>query len=457
MNNDDDVDNRMFYRFVYENIYTLADKMAVHLVDLLKDIYEEDYLNCPNRVSNCGVFHTRDADRHDETWDSLLVPSYLATTEQYLTRDEETWGSETQVRTFWYANPRYENLSTSGLRLRAGLAICNHCEDLWLSDHIEVFSNTRLCWSCREDYIVCTNCENAQHIDNAFYDEDDEQYFCEECWYGRHRTLTLHNYTYKPDPIFKNHLPLFDKKQLYMGMELEVARNMGDAGNAEINGWITQQSDSFIYVKSDVSVDNGFEIVTHPFTYEWATAHFPYGNFDNLCTIVGVLDTHSSAGTHIHLSKEAFTSVHLWKFIKFHIDNPTFVGALGGRGTAVNYGNLDDLNEVRKDLKEIAQFPKDHPYTKYTRQHGINLNPEYTIELRYMASGIRSKTIKKNQQWAQAVFDYTKRVNFRDAKKGAFADPGYFLGYIEDFDYPELKDFIQSIFPTPKQLDKETI
>jgi hypothetical protein len=129
---------------------------------------------------------------------------------------------------------------------------------------------------------------------------------------------------------------------------------------------------------------------------------------------------------------------------------------MGGRGTTVDYGNLSQLTDIKKgQLKTFAQLPKDQgSFAGYDRRMGINLVPDNTIELRYMASGITTPDIKKNQQWVQAVFDFTKSVKARDAMKGAFTDAGYFLGFLEDQDYPELDSFIANLFPTAKHLEK---
>ena len=60
--------------------------------------------------------------------------------------------------------------------------------------------------------------------------------------------------------------------------------------------------------------------------------------------------------------------------------------------------------------------------------------------------------IKKNIEWALALYEYTDYVKVYDVRDGAFDDPGYFLAWINNGNYPHLASWINKLFPVPKPL-----
>ena len=82
--------------------------------------------------------------------------------------------------------------------------------------------------------------------------------YCETCYHQK--MGGIHDYSYKPDPIF------YGDGDRFLGVELEID------GGGEI-GWkaedildIANWKDEHMYCKHDGSLDDGLELVTHPMT-----------------------------------------------------------------------------------------------------------------------------------------------------------------------------------------------
>ena len=78
----------------------------------------------------------------------------------------------------------------------------------------------------------------------------------------------VHDYSYKPRPVFHGTGPLF------LGPEIEIETPY--CAEEECAQIAYSLLGSLGYLKNDARSDNGFEIVTHPMSYQWAMDNFPW-------------------------------------------------------------------------------------------------------------------------------------------------------------------------------------
>ena len=103
---------------------------------------------------------------------------------------------------------------------------------------------------------VVKNVTHLFHNDDAY--EYDDGYFCHECYQRIRKNAPIHEYGYKPKPIF------YGDSNRYFGVELEIDGAGKDDEYAEKLLDIANMQGEHIYVKTDGSLDDGMEIVTHP-------------------------------------------------------------------------------------------------------------------------------------------------------------------------------------------------
>ena len=104
---------------------------------------------------------------------------------------------------------------------------CEHCGDrIWADDNAGTDSMP-LCNSCYDDYYTtCECCGRIIHRDYANYDDDDDYAYCDRC-YEERQNSSIHEYNYKPDPIF------YGDSKRYFGVELEIDEGGKNSDNAD--------------------------------------------------------------------------------------------------------------------------------------------------------------------------------------------------------------------------------
>lgn len=289
-----------------------------------------------------------------------------------------------------------------------GDSICTYC----FQDHYFV------CYTCdtvRRDFDVC-NCDDDIHCNDGdcctYYDEDDEDYNSR-----RHRDRAIHDYGYKPEPVFVSKaltsasgyvMTNYGGNKLYFGMELEV-EGVDESYHRDDLARIVIDNCEYIYNKHDGSLSsNGFEIVCDPILSTEFNDLYPYAILDTLRSDYGVRswDTRT-CGIHIHMSKAAFTTAHMYKFLKFMYSNQHAVQRFAGRQT--HYADFSGQSERAMDLA------KGKAHTEHFNAVNVTRN---TLEVRVFKGTLNVKRIKSNVEFLNAVYDYTQALTVKDVVEG---------------------------------------
>ena len=182
--------------------------------------------------------------------------------------------------------------------------VCDDCGERWAdSDIIGSGAGPYLCPRCWEsgDWVECAECGRIVRYEDTYTDELD--YYCHDCWRGREGADAIHEYGYKPAPIFASRQRERDIALLRKyGIELEV--DNGD-DREETAKAVTEASEGRIYCKRDGSLSDGFEIVTHPATLAYHLYDFRWANIMRICKQNGFKshDT-ETCGLHIHVGRQ---------------------------------------------------------------------------------------------------------------------------------------------------------
>ncbi|MGH3630679.1 MAG: hypothetical protein ACRDR6_15405 [Pseudonocardiaceae bacterium] len=269
-------------------------------------------------------------------------------------------------------------------------------------------SGQEVCLVCRRGgYWECNECDilinSGSYCGSCADDLDDGVCHCPRCEGYRDDTGGLINsYAYKPRPVFHGEGPMF------LGLELEIESH-GDRGEdartaADCLGGLG-------YLKSDGSIDYGFEIVTHPMSYPWAMERFPWRMLDQL-KANGAGGDH--AGLHVHISRAAFTSAcHTYRWIKFLYRNADRVKTVARR-TSDEWAAFQDTD--RKRAKDYAKGARDG-----YRYRAINTQNQHTFELRVFAASLERQEVQAALGLAAASVDYTRDLTVADiARRGGW-------------------------------------
>lgn len=314
--------------------------------------------------------------------------------------------------------------------------ICECCGDrIWAEDN-DGGDELYLCAHCRERYYLrCSRCNRLIHEDHAYYDdEDDDTPFCVTCYHSTDRTNGIRNYYYKPEPIFYGDGPR------YFGIELEVDGAGEDRDNARRVLSIVNREQDRLYIKHDGSLDEGFELVTHPMSLAYHCKELPWqAMLDTLVDMGYRSHQTGTCGLHCHVNRDAFGETeaeqeaviarilffvekHWTELLKFSRRTPRQLERWASR-----YGYKDQPHEILDHAKKGGNG-------RYTC---VNLCNEHTIEFRMFRGTLKLNTLIATLQLVDRICDVAIFLSDEDIKNLSWSS------FVSGCDQPELIQYLK--------------
>lgn len=302
---------------------------------------------------------------------------------------------------------------------------CAFCEE-WSSDRPSYIRD-------RGDY-WCEYCT----ADNATHCEDCGDYYEDGCTNCSQEPETIHDYNYRPDLIFHT----TDKdERLFFGMEIEVECRNGRYEPAEYAGRLEEYD--LAYLKSDGSLSDGFEIVTHPMTHDFfknEATEF-WGTLAELRSNYKVMTWSTrTAGIHIHISRTGFKGgPHMHRFLNLIYSNERLYSDIAGR-TSSRWAKFDDVVQMSSNLNDEGnRVYKTYRNFRYKITHGsltdrysaVNTQNRDTLELRIFKSSTNPERIRAYMDLAHASVEYTRNLTVQQVKDGALSASA-FIAYVRE-------------------------
>jgi hypothetical protein len=169
--------------------------------------------------------------------------------------------------------------------------------------------------------------------------------------------------------------------------------SMEDIASNLYSSMIDLGMEELMYFKSDSSIDNGFEIISHPSTYSYYKSK-DFSKFFSKAKQLGMFDD-DTCGLHVHVSKDALTRKQWWGLMSFVTRFESKYKKLSRRdwSWAENTGNTNYCDfKANRDADYISakRFGKDilrhYPTENYERYAAINLKNSKTVEFRLFRS-----------------------------------------------------------------------
>ena len=289
-----------------------------------------------------------------------------------------------------------------------------------------------LCSECRErEYDFCQNCGTLMHRGRAQFIGGEP--YCSDC-YDSHYHAVIHEYDYKPEPIFYGSGPR------YFGIELEID-DAGESGEyAEQILSVANLPSERIYCKHDGSLDDGFEIVSHPMSPEY---HLHSMCWEKVLAKADELGYSShdakTCGLHIHVSRAAFgesreeqeeavgravyfVEQHWDKLLKF------------SRRTQHQLERWASRYGCKPHPKEMLAHVKNGHWSRYTC---VNLDNRDTIEFRIFRGTLKFNTFVATLQLVNRICDVAFSLSDEELCALSWED---FIGQITE---PELLAYLR--------------
>jgi hypothetical protein len=174
-------------------------------------------------------------------------------------------------------------------------------------------------------------------------------------------------------------------------------------------------------MKSDASLSDGFEIVTHPHTLEYYQNQFDWSVLNKLKRNGHRSWNTDTCGLHVHVSREAFGGTISWdtsprdilhmqahqlRFMKLIYDNERQVSRIAGRASS-NYASFSDKGNLVPKVKRGL--------SRHGHCAAVNVENYATLEIRVFKGSLRKERILSALEFVTATVEYTRNLKVTGA------------------------------------------
>ena len=312
---------------------------------------------------------------------------------------------------------------------------CDRCSSIEQIDNTRTFDGITYCTECYNDNVyTCDECDTT-------YDTNDGHDCVDVVDDESNESHHIHDYNYKPRPYF------FGDGAYHLGLELEVemSRRVTHSKHEGAESIVSDLGDR-IYLKQDGSLDNGFEIVTHPHTLSEFHTEFDWEALTKLRKLGFRSWDTRTCGIHVHVSRTAFGQIterrdivkvqgHELRFMKLIYDNERQITRLAGRSSS--YATFQEKGMLVNKLKHGNH---------HGRYAAINSDNDSTLEIRVFKGSLKPERVLSALELVAASVEYTRGLHVT-GKNGALSWLK-FTGYVSQNmeTYPNLADSMNRVF-----------
>ena len=280
---------------------------------------------------------------------------------------------------------RFVSMWVSEQAIRADFIYIPSSSEYWhVDDVVQLHDGSYI--SRREydygDHSICDECGDIYHVDDMSFDTWSGEGVCYRCDSSNNEeTRLIHPYNYKPEPIFHG-----ENQIDTIGTEVEIDNSDYKSydDKQEAAKYILDNFGTLIYNKEDGSLSNGFELVSHPATYEYLCSI--KDKFKKVFAGLTKMDFKShdttTCGLHIHLGRRGFESERkinnfVFLFEKFYNEVLTF-----SRRTEYKMNRWASRYGIYADSDSTASFSEKLGHASLGKYRIVNLMHSKTIEVR---------------------------------------------------------------------------
>ena len=311
---------------------------------------------------------------------------------------------------------------------------CSCCDRrIWTDDNVGTDAQP-LCQDCFDDHFErCTACNALIRRGDTFFRGDEP--YCLDCYHSVCDRDAIHDYYYKPTPIF------YGDDNRFFGVELEIDGAGEDSDNAAEILHIANAEQPLTYCKHDGSLDEGFEIVTHPMTLDFHLHRMPWERIvEEAKKLEYTSHQAGTCGLHVHVNRTAFGNTEsaqdaaiarvLFFFEKFWDELLKFSRRTQNQldQWAARYGYKDQPQEILDHAKSGRHAGR------YT---AVNLTNEDTVEFRMFRGTLKYNTLVATLELLDCIIDAAIYLTDDDLK--AMSWSSFMLGCTQ----PELMQYLK--------------
>ncbi len=312
---------------------------------------------------------------------------------------------------------------------------CDRCSATIFDSDAYGDEYTNLCRYCYENhYTRCSCCDGLLHEEDAHHLDGYD--YCSDCYHDEvDKSRNIHDYNYKPEPIF------YGDSSRYFGVELEIDGAGKDDKNAEKLLKIANSdgNSEHVYIKSDGSLDDGMEIISHPMSLEYHK-QFCWDEIMKKAVSLGYRSHQTSTcGLHIHINRDSFGDSRdeqdeVISRILYFIENHWNEMLKFSRRSEYSMNRWAARYGFEKTGREILDKAKKGSYGRYTAVNLCNYN---TIEFRMFRGTLKYNTLIAALELVNAICDIAVGMSDEGLQKLSWSE------FVAKLTEPELIQYLK--------------
>lgn len=294
---------------------------------------------------------------------------------------------------------------------------------------------TNLCRYCYDNYYTrCETCDALVHVDDAYHYNNSD--YCSECYHDEvDKCRNIHDYSYKPEPIF------YGDSSRYFGVELEIDGAGKDDENAEKLLKIANSdgNSEHVYIKSDGSLDDGMEIISHPMSLEYHK-QFCWEEIMRMAISLGYRSHQTSTcGLHIHVNRSCLGDTHeeqdeVISRILFFVETHWAELLKFSRRSEYSMNRWAARYGFEKTGREILDKAKKGNNGRYA---AVNLMNYSTIEFRLFRGTLKYNTLIAAIELVNEICDLAIHLTDEGIEKMSWSE------FVDAIETPELIQYLK--------------
>lgn len=320
--------------------------------------------------------------------------------------------------------------------LDSNTIVCDRCgARIWREDNTGD-NDIYLCRECFDDhYVRCSRCERIIRETDAYWGDDDTA-LCFDCNREYNSRYAVQAYGYKPTPIF------YGDSTRYLGVELELDCGGESDQNARTLMEIANSEEPHIYIKHDGSLDEGFEVTSHPMSLSYHLTTMPWAEVLSKARELGYKSHQArTCGLHIHVNRTAFGDTEkeqdeVIARILYFIEKNWDELKVASRRTArqlEQWCNRIGFQNQPKELLDTAK--KNYRSIRYV---ALNLCNADTVEFRIFRGTLRYNTFAATLQLVHRICEVATCLSDEEVKNLSWSV--FAAGCTQ---YPELVQYLK--------------
>lgn len=290
------------------------------------------------------------------------------------------------------------------------------------------------------DYSICSCCDTIVHYREVT--EYNGENYCESCAEDIEDDYDGLINDYHDAP----HWRLYGRDNLRYGIEIEI--DNGDDRYNCANDLINIVGDT-IHLENDGSLNNGFEIITHPMDYDYFMNEFKLAQLCYIGKSYGYRSHNTNTcGLHVHVTREALgdtdiaidlTLYNLTYLVNKYYDSFMLAFSRRDIGAMKRWAcntNMIHLDKTENDDDDFELKTIDTLKRYNGRYNAINLTNRKTIEFRLFRGSLNENTIRATVQLIHALIDFSKSNACEIARNTDIYD------ILDQYDYKELTQYL---------------